>query len=213
MKSLALSLLPGLIASFSAYGGVTESGVTAYVWGGDASVIVFTDDPAPDPLDINGPLGVGALKGGNQCDALKVGSDGIPGLHCTGETKAPVSTYTCTSSRGGTNAASNFWCLFSENPRTGDKAWAVKYVSGEIPSDDGLSIVRCEGTDIFDSTIGCRPAIAEISVTDGYIKPDTTEGDAPPDIDCSLDTDIGRMIVDDVNADFYVCTNSGWIIK
>jgi hypothetical protein len=80
---------------------------------------------------------------------------------------------------------------------------------GVIPTNDVASIVRCEEHDRFHPESGCRPA-SQISINDGFIRLETTDGDAPIGADCSLDTHNGRMVVDDVNDLLYVCTASGW---
>jgi len=48
------------------------------------------------------------------------------------------------------------------------------------------------------------------SVKGGYIKMDTTDGNAPSDAECSETAHNGRMVVDDVNNLLYICTASGW---
>ena len=49
-----------------------------------------------------------------------------------------------------------------------------------------------------------------ISIDGGYIQLDTTEGIAPSAAHCAVTAHNGRMVVDDVNDDLYICTNSGW---
>lgn len=53
---------------------------------------------------------------------------------------------------------------------------------------------------------------SEIVVKDGYVRLDKTGGAVPPAGDCSDPTHGGRLIVDELNALLYLCTQSGWII-
>jgi hypothetical protein len=208
----ALFLL--LVTSISTYAGVTDGDVTAYRLANvQAYYVVFTNTKSDDPNSTTAPLGIGLLDA-STCDST-AGSAVIGGLVCNGASGDPVADYSCTTVNLATNASNTTWCLFSENPRTGGKAWAVKYVGGYIPTNDGASIVRCEGTDIFDGTIGCTslPPVdtsQDIAISEGYIKLDTTDGKGPPYWDCSDDAHQGRMVVDDVNDTLYICTDSGW---
>jgi hypothetical protein len=209
--SLLCTLFLLLVTSSSAYAGVTDGDVTAYRLAGNTKYVVFTDDPLDDPDSVIAPLGT-AYMSVTSCTA-SVGTASITGLVCSGTSGEPVANYSCTTGNSILNASNTTWCLFSENPRTGDKAWAVKYTGGFIPTNDGDSIVRCKGADKFDSENGCTAGPSEIGIKGGYINLETTDGSAPPDSDCSLDAHNGRMIVDDVNNLLYICTDSGWISK
>ena len=203
--TLILVFVAGITISISGHAGVTDGGTTAYRWSSNHSVVVFTDNPASDPWNGAAPLGSGIVLG-NSCISY-----GFPsGLACEGTPGYPVGTYTCTVGTGAVNVPSTFWCLFSETPRIGSKAWAIKFVNGLIPSNDAASIVRCQGTDMFDAENGCRPPPPEISIDGGYIKLDTTAGNVPLDADCSLDAHDGRMVVDNINDILYICMQSVW---
>jgi len=211
IKSCAsiLALTAGLVTSNS-YAGVTADGITAYRFA--SSVVWFTDNPADDPFSVNGPFG-GATASLTTCSSNIFGTTGVGGLLCSGAPGATVETFTCVTGSGAPRPASSFWCLFSENPRTGNKAWAVKFVGGAIPTNGTSSIVRCQGTDLFDRVNGCRTPPSEVSIESGYIKLDTTAGDFPLDVDCSQDAHDGRMVFDETFNRLYICTQSGWIGK
>jgi hypothetical protein len=53
----------------------------------------------------------------------------------------------------------------------------------------------------------------QISIENGFIKLDTTNGATPLAIDCSSDAHNGRMVFDEMNELLYICTPSGWITK
>lgn len=53
----------------------------------------------------------------------------------------------------------------------------------------------------------------EISVKDGFIKLDTTGGNAPLESDCDTTTHAGRMVYDDQNDVLYICGQAGWKVK
>jgi hypothetical protein len=197
-----------LVTINSAYAQVTDGGVTAYRYDINHKVVIFTDNPSDSPSSSDGPLGAGWLNG-IKCDAT-TGTAGTNGSACNGTSGDPVSTYTCDLTFAP-NATNTTWCLFSENPRTGDKAWAVKFVDGLIPENNGTFIVRCEGTDIFDSENGCRQPPSQISIEGGYIKLDTTDSNAPLDADCSETAHNGRMVFDETTELLYICAESGWV--
>jgi len=206
---LILVLAATLITGRNAYPGVTADGTTAYRHSGVPGFIVFTDNPADDPDGDLAPLGAG-LETGDRCNATGTGNAGVTGLLCSGTLGDSVDAYTCASVLGAQHPGSTFWCLFSENPRIGNKAWAIKYVDGLIPTNDETSIVRCQGTDIFDPVAGCRLPPPEISVEDGFIKLETTEGATPLGINCSVPSQYGRMLIDNVNDLLYICSDTGW---
>jgi len=199
----------GLMISISAYAGVTDGDVTAYRNAALTGTVMFTDIPAQSPNSISAPLGAGTYDEFSGCNPNVAGTAGVTGLICSGTDGDPISTYTCEFAPGGTGGSPN-WCLFSENPRTGNKAWAIRFFNGTIPTNDGTSIVRCEGTDIFNPEYGCRPPASEISINGGFIKLDTTDGNAPLDAYCSETAHNGRMVVDDVDNKLYICTATGW---
>lgn len=208
------ALLLLLITSSSTYAGVTADGITAYRFSEDFRFVFFTDNPSDDtfPPVSFAPFGGGALTGTN-CNSGALGTDPpiIWGRVCSGTPGEPIETYTCEVETGPANPSTTTWCLFSENPRIGGKAWAVKFVDGFIPTNDGASFVRCEGVDTFDSVNGCIETLpSQIGIEGGFIKLDTTDGFAPPDRNCSLTAHNGRMVVDDVSNKLYICTASGW---
>ena len=53
----------------------------------------------------------------------------------------------------------------------------------------------------------------QISVADGFIKLDATQGTSPGDSDCTLPDHYGRMVFDDSNELLYICSQSGWVTK
>lgn len=53
----------------------------------------------------------------------------------------------------------------------------------------------------------------QISVLDGFIKLDATQGIVPDEADCTLQDHYGRMVFDEINELIYVCSQSGWITK
>ena len=202
------ALLFGLIISFNAHAGVTADGTTAYRWSGGSTFVLFTDNPADDPDSFAAPLGTAGISE-LSCASGKTG-DAPFGLLCSGTPGDPIDNYACVENVAGPpNATNTTWCLFSENPRIGGKAWAVKYVEGVIPTNDGASIVRCEAGDRFDSKTGCR-APSQISIESGFIKLNTTDGSVPFGADCSETAHNGRMVVDDVSNVLYICTATGW---
>ena len=208
------TLLPGLLTSINAYAGVTDGDVTAYRYEPSHAYVVFTDEPSDSPTSSSGPLGIAGLEA-KTCLAALVGGAGVSSQLCSGTFGDPVETYTCqVSGLGSPNPTNTTWCLFSENPRTGGKAWAVKYVNGLIPTNDGASIVRCEGTDVFHADYGCDAALpSQISIDGGYMQVDTTDGNTPFGGDCAETAHNGRMVIDDVNNLLYICTANGWISK
>jgi hypothetical protein len=75
-------------------------------------------------------------------------------------------------------------------------------------------IIPCESSDIFSPQTGCQqPPRPQISIEDGFIKLDTTDGNAPNADYCSETAHNGRMVFDDVNDRLYICTATGWIYK
>lgn len=206
--NILCALILFLLTSISANAGVTDGDVTAYRLAGNTSFIVFTDEPLDDPNAFDYPLGAGTMSGTNDCRSA-VGAKTVDGLVCNGTSGNPVSDYVCDLT-DTPNASGTVWCLFSENPRTDGKAWAVKYVNGDILTNDGDSIVRCKGTDVFYSDIGCLAPPSQISVEGGYIKMDTTDGGAPPSRDCTVGDHYGRTVIDDVGGKLYICTQVGW---
>ncbi len=55
-----------------------------------------------------------------------------------------------------------------------------------------------------------NPKKPEISVENGFIKMDTTEGYSPNAIDCSLPDHYGRTVIDEVADILYICIQTGW---
>jgi hypothetical protein len=203
----ALFLL--LVTSISAYAGVTDGDLIAYRFSGGHEYVLFTKSQIDDPNGDSGPFGAGLLDT-NYCLSA-VGISPTYGLACNGTFGDPVEDYTCEEQAFTPNTSNTTWCLFSENPRSGGKAWAVKYVGGEIPTNDGESIVRCKGTDVFHPDYGCGATFpSAISIEDGYMKMGTTDGDALFDGDCAEIAHHGRMVVDDVTMKLYICTAAGW---
>ena len=45
---------------------------------------------------------------------------------------------------------------------------------------------------------------------DGYVQLALTDGNIPPQADCDESSEYGRMMVDQINEDIYVCVVSGW---
>ena len=45
---------------------------------------------------------------------------------------------------------------------------------------------------------------------EGYVQLDLTGGSLPPDEDCNEPEEYGRMVVDEINEDMYICVVSGW---
>ena len=45
---------------------------------------------------------------------------------------------------------------------------------------------------------------------EGYVQLDLTGGSLPPDEDCNEIEEYGRMVVDEINEDMYICVVSGW---
>ena len=196
-----------ITSSSTTYAGVTDGGVTAYNWASSTYLVMFTNNPSDDPLNNAAPLGAAGFTEFLQCSSAATGTDLVQGLLCSGTSGDPIETYTCLPNIfGPALASSTSWCLFSETPRTGGKAWAVKYVDGIIPTNDGASIVRCEGSDTFDSVNGCQQP-HEISIETGFIKLDTTDG-PPEDGFCSEPEHSGRMVVDD--SSIFICLVGGW---
>lgn len=65
--------------------------------------------------------------------------------------------------------------------------------------------------DYFRYTISSSaPSKPEISVSGGFIKMDTTNGNQPDFIDCSTQEHYGRTVIDDVAEILYICTQNGW---
>jgi hypothetical protein len=65
---------------------------------------------------------------------------------------------------------------------------------------------------VFVQAMNINPSeVPELSVKDGYIRLDTTNGSLPPSIDCSSPSQhAGRMVVDEENAVLYICIGTGW---
>jgi hypothetical protein len=63
---------------------------------------------------------------------------------------------------------------------------------------------------LMDGEVINRP---QISVADGFIKLDATQGNVPGDSDCTLQDHYGRMVFDDSNELLYICSQSGWVTK
>lgn len=45
---------------------------------------------------------------------------------------------------------------------------------------------------------------------DGYVQLALTDGNMPPEADCDESSEYGRMMVDQINEDVYICVVSGW---
>ena len=45
---------------------------------------------------------------------------------------------------------------------------------------------------------------------EGYVQLDLTGGSLPPDEDCNEPEEYGRMVIDEINEDIYICVVSGW---
>lgn len=197
----------------SSYAGVTADGTTAYRLLGQETFVIFSNVPGDDPNGTNAPLGAGNYSTGSGTCSYGFGGSEVRGMACQGDAGSAISTFTCATTFQVPQGASS-WCLFAENPRVGDKAWAVKYLNGNVESNDGASIVRCGGTDTFNPATGCTPPVplpTHISIEGGFIKLDVTLGTAPSGVDCDSSSHHGRMIVDDVNDFLYICTQSGWM--
>jgi len=205
----------GCILVGNLHAGVTEGGVTAYRLESAVTFVLFTTDPGHDPFSAFAPLGGGAY-GLGACSTA-IGGAGIVGRVCNGTAGDTVDSFVCDSTQ--VTQTDSLWCLFSENPRSDNKAWAVKYSAGEIPTNDGQSIVRCLGADTFDPATGCTPPLVlptQISVEGGYIKLEVTNGTPPPPQDCDFSKNFshwGRMSIDRVNSILYICTDAGWVAK
>ncbi len=221
VKLFAAKLLQAILlitlSSNVLYAGVTDGGVTAFRPDSPTDfVVIFTDNPGDDPLGLDAPLGVSGyddIEG--VCGSFVASVDGVNGLVCHGAPGDTVDTFTCDGN--SESQSDSLWCLFSENPRSGNKAWAVKFTAGLIPTNDGDSIVRCEGFDTFDPATGCTPGVAgalptQVNINGGYLKLDISPDGGPLDTDCQNPPHHGRMIVDSANSTLYFCTLSGWII-
>ena len=86
-------------------------------------------------------------------------------------------------------------------------------------SVQGSGIVNCEIDSVADYFVlddlafYSGPTTNQMSIDNGFIKLDTTEGIGPFDVDCASSDQHGRLIVDDVNGLLYVCTEAGWLAK
>jgi len=215
---LFIVLATGLLTSIYTYAGVTADGTTAFRWDLVQGTVIFTDNPSDDPDIPAAPLGSGWARPdaivwtqGGTCVSNDLAI--LESLLCSGNSGVPIENYTCAPGESAVNPSNTFWCLFSENPQIENKAWAIKFVNGVIPSNDAASIVRCQGTDIFDSENGCQSPPPEISIEVGYIKLDTTEGTPPLNADCISGVHDGRIVIDNINDILYICTQSGWVVK
>lgn len=76
---------------------------------------------------------------------------------------------------------------------------------------DGNNVGSINGIyGLVDGEVSDKP---QISVADGFIKLDATNGTAPGDSDCTLPDHYGRMVFDDSNDLLYICSQSGWVTK
>ena len=55
-----------------------------------------------------------------------------------------------------------------------------------------------------------RDVKPQVSVENGFIKLDATQGNVPDDPDCTLQNHYGRMVFDEINEVLYICGQSGW---
>ena len=63
-----------------------------------------------------------------------------------------------------------------------------------------------------DVGIGTSNPNSLLEISNGYIELDTNTG-IPPAGDCDAADEVGRMVVDSINTNFYVCTSVGWATK
>lgn len=218
-KQVAVKLLQTMLLvillSNVLYAGVTDGGVTAFRPDPpNDSFIIFTDNPADDPNDATAPLGLAIYYSDRGACENRLSGTVIHGLVCHGSPGTFVEFFTCDAA--SETQGDSLWCLFSENPRSGGKAWAVKFTAGLIPTNDGESIVRCEATDTFDPATGCTSGLpgtlpTQINIDGGYLKLDVSPDGGPIAADCKNTAHEGRMIVDSANSTLYICTVGGWI--
>ncbi len=91
--------------------------------------------------------------------------------------------------------------MFSASPG----AWVAK----DERDEDNVGTISGSYA-LRDGEVINRP---QISVLDGFIKLDATQGNVPDEADCTLLNHYGRMVFDEIDELIYVCSQSGWITK
>lgn len=81
---------------------------------------------------------------------------------------------------------------------------------GEVPMLYNDDAVVSYASMVLQNEIPVKP---EISVEDGFIKLDTTGGYLPMENDCIVSEHYGRMVLDEVNGNIYICAELGWLLK
>jgi hypothetical protein len=133
----------------------------------------------------------------------------------------------------GTSSPRDFVHLYQDAPVTVGVLMGNSYVGNDRSgflvnyhwSGEGAELWNFENTDMWFGTnnsrrmtiendgdigIGTSNPNSRLEVSNGYIELDTSNG-MPPAADCDATDEVGRMKVDSVNTNLYICTSVGWV--